>query len=175
MATAGRFFYESLTLNSAGTFFTDRKSGGGRCSEVTVIRGSTVVDSIRMTLSFKKIKLVVLGNVQGNSGISFRTCEIVRDLLSSTAQEVIPARLEVGYLKQRQIQALLCWIQNRIVKPNVPHTIFSTNDFSSGCFDNRLNVGFLGENNTQNVVCEGRELEYKHSRDLAAKIVLLTF
>ena len=170
MATAGRFFYESLTLNLAGTFFTDRKSGGGRCSEMTVIRGSTVLDSIRMTLHFKKNELVVLGNVQGNSGISFRTCEIVRDLLSSTAQEVIPARLEVGYLKQRKIQALLCWIQNRIVKPNVPHTIFSTNDFSSGFFNDRLNFGFLGENNTQNVVCEGRELEYKHSRALAAKI-----
>ena len=61
MATAGRFSYESLTLNSVGTFFTDRKSGGGHCSEMTVIRGSTVVDSIRMTLSFKKNKLVVLG------------------------------------------------------------------------------------------------------------------
>ena len=36
-------FYESLALNSAGTFFTDRKSGGGRCAEVTVIRGSTVL------------------------------------------------------------------------------------------------------------------------------------
>ena len=36
-------FYESLTLNSAGTFFSDRKSGGGRCAEVTVIRGSTVI------------------------------------------------------------------------------------------------------------------------------------
>ena len=76
MATAGRFFYESLTLNSAGTFFTDRKSGGGRCSEMTVIRGSTVLDSIRMTLPFKKNKLVVLGNVQGNSGISFRTWSV---------------------------------------------------------------------------------------------------
>ena len=38
----GGFFYESLTLNSAGTFFTDHKSGGGHCAEVTVIRGSTV-------------------------------------------------------------------------------------------------------------------------------------
>ena len=36
-------FYESLPLNSAGTFFTDHKSGGGRCAEVTVIRGSTVI------------------------------------------------------------------------------------------------------------------------------------
>ena len=36
-------FYESLTFNSAGTFFTDHKSGGGHCAEVTVIRGSTVV------------------------------------------------------------------------------------------------------------------------------------
>ena len=34
--------HENLTLNLAGTFFTDRKSGGGRCAEVTVIRGSTV-------------------------------------------------------------------------------------------------------------------------------------
>ena len=42
MTAVGRFFYESLTLNSAGTFFTDRKSGGGRCAGVTVIRGSTV-------------------------------------------------------------------------------------------------------------------------------------
>ena len=32
-------FYESLTLNWAGTFFTDRKSGGGRCAELTVISG----------------------------------------------------------------------------------------------------------------------------------------
>ena len=37
------FAYESLALNLAGTFFTDRKSGGGRCAEVTVIRGSTVL------------------------------------------------------------------------------------------------------------------------------------
>ena len=42
MTAVGRFFYESLTLNSAGTFFADRKSRGGRCAEVTVIRGSTV-------------------------------------------------------------------------------------------------------------------------------------
>ena len=42
MAAVARFFYESLTLNSAGTFFTDRKPGGGRCAEVTVIRGSAV-------------------------------------------------------------------------------------------------------------------------------------
>ena len=42
VTAVGRLFYESLTLNSAGTFFTDRKSEGGRCSEVTVIRGSTV-------------------------------------------------------------------------------------------------------------------------------------
>ena len=43
-------FYESLTLNSPGTFFTDSKSGGGRCAEVTVVRGSTVmpyVEAIR--------------------------------------------------------------------------------------------------------------------------------
>ena len=39
----GGFFYESLTINSAGTFFIDRKSGDGRCAEVTVIRGSTVL------------------------------------------------------------------------------------------------------------------------------------
>ena len=44
MTDVGRFFYESLTLNSTGTFFTDYKSGGGRCAEVTVIRGSTVYD-----------------------------------------------------------------------------------------------------------------------------------
>ena len=44
MTDVGRFFYESLTLNSTGTFFTDCKSGGGRCAEVTVIRGSTVYD-----------------------------------------------------------------------------------------------------------------------------------
>ena len=60
-----------------------------------------------MTLSFRKNKLVVLENAQGNSGISFRTCEIERDLLSSTAQEVLPARLEVCCLQQMQIQALL--------------------------------------------------------------------
>ena len=41
VTTVGRFFYESLTLNSVGTFFTDCKSGGGRSAEVTVIRGST--------------------------------------------------------------------------------------------------------------------------------------
>ena len=43
MAAVWRFFYESLTLNLAGTFFTGRKSRGGRCTEVTVIRGSTVL------------------------------------------------------------------------------------------------------------------------------------
>ena len=43
VTAVGRFLYESLTLNLARTFFTDRKSGGGRCAEVTVIRGSTVV------------------------------------------------------------------------------------------------------------------------------------
>ena len=37
------FVYESLALNLAGTFFTDCKSRGGRCAEVTVIRGSTVL------------------------------------------------------------------------------------------------------------------------------------
>ena len=42
MTAVGRFFYESLTLNSAGNFFTDRRSGSDRCAEETVIRGSTV-------------------------------------------------------------------------------------------------------------------------------------
>ena len=45
MTAVERFFYESLTLNSAETFFTDRRSGGDRCAEVTVIRGSTVIDN----------------------------------------------------------------------------------------------------------------------------------
>ena len=35
-----RFFYKSLT--AAGTFFSGRLSGGDRCMEVTVNRGSTV-------------------------------------------------------------------------------------------------------------------------------------
>ena len=53
----GGFFYESLTLNLAGTFFIDRKSGGGRCAEVTVIRGSTLISSIS---SFDIISVVLL-------------------------------------------------------------------------------------------------------------------
>ena len=32
-----------MRVNWARTFFTDRKSGAGRCAEVTVIRGSTVL------------------------------------------------------------------------------------------------------------------------------------
>ena len=57
MAAVGRFFYESLILNLAGTFFIDRKSGGSRCAEVTVIRGSTLISSIP---SFHIISVVLL-------------------------------------------------------------------------------------------------------------------
>ena len=42
----GGFFYKSLTINSAGTFFSGRLSGGDRCMEVTVNRGSTVAASV---------------------------------------------------------------------------------------------------------------------------------
>ena len=38
----GGLFYEGVTLNLAGTYFTDRKSGSNRFAEVIVIRGSTV-------------------------------------------------------------------------------------------------------------------------------------
>ena len=50
MTAVGRFFYESLTLNLAGTFFTDRKSGGGRCAEATVIRGFTVQEILLVVI-----------------------------------------------------------------------------------------------------------------------------
>ena len=57
MNAVGRSFYESLTLNSAGTFFTDRKSGGGRCAEVTVIRGSTVIRYLHNFLHIKNLRV----------------------------------------------------------------------------------------------------------------------
>ena len=50
MTAVGRFFYENLTLNSAGTFFTDHKSRGGHRAEVTVIRGSTVLQLLTVIL-----------------------------------------------------------------------------------------------------------------------------
>ena len=62
VTAVGRFFYESLTLNSAGTFFTDRKSGGSRCAEVTVIRGSTVLH-IRRNNKVNEPSKVVLGKL----------------------------------------------------------------------------------------------------------------
>ena len=57
MTAVGRFFYEGLTLNSAGTFFTDCKSRGGHYAEVTVIRGSTVHSFLRKVFDFIKLSL----------------------------------------------------------------------------------------------------------------------
>ena len=70
MTAVGRFFYESLTLNSVGTFFTDHESGGRRSAEVTVIRGSTVVtkeqsfDRFNRFYSYKKTRLHKVMNTQ---------------------------------------------------------------------------------------------------------------
>ena len=57
MTAARKFFYESLTLNLVGTFFTDCISGGGPCAEVTVIRDSTVKQSCK---NYKNILLIAL-------------------------------------------------------------------------------------------------------------------
>ena len=61
----GGFFYESLTLNLAGTFFTDRKSGGGCCAEVTVNRGSTVLNSTATSTYEVPAKVLILVIIMG--------------------------------------------------------------------------------------------------------------
>ena len=52
-------FYESLTLNSAGTFFADRKSGGGRCAEMTVIRGSSADQNFKCEYSSSNFNFII--------------------------------------------------------------------------------------------------------------------
>ena len=57
----------------AGTFFTDRKSGGGRCAEVTVIRGSTVVD-------FKFLLKEIKADKKQNGLIKFKSSLILTNM-----------------------------------------------------------------------------------------------
>ena len=93
-----------MNLNSAGTFFTDRKSGGGCCEEVTVVRGSTVYVNSNLNI-FTKL-------TSRKRSTEFK--DILPWNISQMIKKTIPisARIVISYPMKWDISLLIWWKVN---------------------------------------------------------------